>query len=126
MKNTNKILLIVIIVLVVALLAIVLYNKQFSEPDFYAVYLRTGDLYFGQLVRFPSFGLRQVYTIQVDSQNQETPFSIQKFANVFWGPEDYLKINREQVVWIIKLDANGQLAQLIKSNPSLAPSSPEQ
>lgn len=121
MVKSNKILLIIIAVLLVILVSLLLGQKFWGEPKFYAVYLRTGDLYFGKLTKFPSYGLKQVYTIQVNPENQETPFTIQKFRNIFWGPEDFLKINRDQVVWVTKLNPQGQLAQLIKTNPDLLP-----
>lgn len=120
MKNINKVLLIILIVLVILLVGVLSYLLVFKkEANFYAVYLRTGDLYFGKLVRFPSFGLKQVYLFQVNPQNQQTPLSVQKFDNIFWGPEDFIKINKENVVWIAKLNKNGQLYQLIKNNPQL-------
>ena len=121
MTKTNKILLVLVIVLVLALIAVVLWQTLWRSQSYYAVFLRTGDLYFGKLKRFPSFGLKQVYTIQVNTQNQQNPISIQRFKNVFWGPQDWLKINRDEVVWMTKLDSAGQLAQLIKNNPDLVP-----
>ena len=94
--------------------------QSFQGQSFYAVYLRTGDIYFGKLSHLP-FGLRQVYTLQVNAQNPQTPINIQRFINVFWGPEDFLRLNREEVVWITKLNPEGQLAQLIRANPNLVP-----
>ncbi|KKU91712.1 MAG: hypothetical protein UY23_C0001G0318 [Candidatus Jorgensenbacteria bacterium GW2011_GWA1_48_11] len=120
MSKINKILLIVVIVLILALAGVFAW-KWWGASSYYAVYLRTGDLYFGQLVRFPSFGLKNIYTIQVNSQNQQNPLSIQKFTNIFWSPTDFMKINREQVVWTTRLNDTGQLVQLIKTNPDLVP-----
>lgn len=122
MRNVNKLLLTVVIVLVVALIAVLAWQVFFRGPSYYAVYLRTGDLYFGELTTFPHFGLNHVYMIQVNSQDQKNPVSIQKFTNVFWGPEDSIRINRDQVVWYTPLNPDGQLAQLIRNNPNLTPS----
>jgi len=121
MSKINKILVAAVVVLLLILAGFVIWGQFMANPNYYAVYLRTGDLYFGRLVRFPYFGLRQVYMLQVNTQNQQTPVSIQRFANIFWGPEDFLKINRDQVVWVTKLNPDGQLAQLIKTNPTLMP-----
>ncbi len=122
MRNVNKILLTVVIVLLVALAAILAWQFYFKTPTYYAVYLRTGDLYFGELTTFPYFGLNHVYMIQVNSQNAQNPVSIQKFTNIFWGPQDTLRLNKDDVVWYTPLDPKGQLAQLIASNPDLTPS----
>jgi len=121
MSKTNKILLVVVIVLLLALIGVVLWQTVWKSPSYYAVFLRTGDLYFGRLTWFPYFGLKQVYTLQVNTQNPQNPVSIQRFKNVFWGPEDWLKINRNEVVWMTKLNSAGQLAQIIKNNPELLP-----
>jgi len=122
MTTLNKVLLSIIIVLVVALIGIVVYRGWFSESSYYAVYLKTGDLYFGKLQRFPSFGLRNVYLLRVNESDSQNPFQVQRLKDVFWGPEDYLKINDDEVVWITRLDSQGQLAQLLRENPDLIPS----
>lgn len=119
--STNKILLALVIILAAILISLFIWQGWGRQPSYYAVYLQSGDLYFGRLVRFPYFGLKQVYVLQLNPQNQESPFSIQRFPNTIWGPKDYLKINRDQVVWLTELDPNGQFAQLIRSNPNLAP-----
>jgi hypothetical protein len=121
-KNTNKILLIIVIVL--ALILVGLIAKQVfwgSTPSYYAVYLRTGELYFGKLSLFPSFKLTNVYLLQVNAQNSENPVSIQKFSNVFWGPENYIKINKDEVVWYTKISPQSQLINFFegKMNQSL-------
>lgn len=121
MKNVNKILVIIIVVLVLILGGIVAWQTWFAGPSYYAVYLRTGDLYFGELTRFPSFGLKHVYMLQVNAQNGQNPVSIQKFTNVFWGPEDSVKLNRDEVVWYTKLKPESQLVKLITANPDLLP-----
>lgn len=125
MNKINRMLLWVVAVLVVILLVLVVWQIFFGKSSYYAVYMRTGDLYFGKLVRFPSFGLKNVYTLQV-TQDQQNPVRVQKFADVFWGPEDYLKINKEEVVWYTKLKSEGQLSQLIATNPNLVPQQTQQ
>jgi hypothetical protein len=125
MRNVNKILIIVVVVLLLILVGILVWQNWLSTPAYYAVYLRTGDLYFGQLSRFPSFSLSNVYMLQVNAQNQQNPVNIQKFSNVFWGPEDFMKINRDDVVWYTKLTSDSQLMRVIESNPDLLPSASE-
>ncbi len=121
MSKINKILLAVVItILVLIVAALVVWKVAFKSATYSAVFMRTGDLYFGELMQFPSFGLKSVYTLSV-TQDAQNPISIQRFKNVFWGPQDWLKINRDEVVWITDLDPQGQLAQLIKANPDLLP-----
>ena len=120
MNRINKWLLWVIIVLVVLLLILVVWQVFFAKSQYSAVYLRTGEVYFGKLVRFPYFGLKNVYSLQATG-DQQNPIRIQKFADSFWGPEDYIKINRDEVVWYTKLKSESQLNQLFATNPNLVP-----
>lgn len=120
MKN-NKVLVGVVAVLAVALAGVIVWQAIGRDSPMYAVYLRSGDLYFGKLVRAPYFGLKSVYLLQVNAGNQENPVSIQKFTNVFWGPEDFMKINRDEVMWMTRLSEGSQLAQVVKTNPDLVP-----
>ena len=120
MSKTNKTLIAAVVLLAVIIVGVVAWNV-FSGKSYYGVYLRTGDLYFGELVRFPSFGLKQVYLLQVNQQNAENPISIQRFNRVFWGPEDFLKINKDEVVWTAKLSEESELAKVFTDNPDLQP-----
>lgn len=119
-NKNNKILSIAVCVLLLTLIGVVVWQIFFGRT-YSAVFLRTGDLYFGKLVNFPNFGLKNVYMIQANPQNPQSPLSIQKFTNVFWGPQDYLKINRSEVVWTAKLSPKSQLLEVLKSNPDLLP-----
>lgn len=115
--KTNKMLLGAIVVLLVAVVGLVAWNQFGAKQRYTAVFLKTGDLYFGKLVRFPYFGLEQPYLIQITKDGQP---NIQRFKNVFWGPEDVMKINREEVVWYTDLSDDSQLAKVFTENPNLA------
>jgi len=122
MNKTNKILIVVVVVLVLALGGVLAWREWGGGSSYYAVSLRSGALYFGSLTRFPSFGLKQVYVLQVNQSDPKNPLSVQRFKNAFWGPEDFLRINRDDVSWMARLDPQGQLARLIATNPDLTPS----
>ena len=112
----------------IALLAVLVIGGFFvwgafmEKPEYTAVYLRTGDLYFGELVRFPHYGLKQPYLLQFNKDNQQNPFSLQSFKDAIWGPEDFISLNRDEVVWTASLRSDSNLAKLFASNPNLAPS----
>lgn len=119
--NINKVLLVIIVILLVVLIALAVLRFVGNEGNFYAVYLATGDLYFGKLVKFPSLGLKQVYLFQVNPEDEIQPISVQRFSQTFWGPEDFVRLNRDMIVWKAKLDSRSQLMQLIRENPDLVP-----
>lgn len=118
--NAKKIIIWVVAILIVLVLAgWFAWSTFIAAPSFHAVSMTTGEVYFGELQRFPTFGLNQVYTLQVNQQNQEQPLSIQKFENIFWGPQDFLEINRDNVAWMVELSDDSQLAEIIRNNPNL-------
>lgn len=119
-KKTTRILIGIVILLLAILVGLVSVQLIFGKDDYYAVYLRTGDLYFGKLVRFPYFGMKNVYTLQA-TQDPQNPLRIQKFSEIFWGPSDYLKLNRDEIVWYTKLNSQGQLYKVLTTNPNLIP-----
>ena len=122
MSKINKILLAVAIVLSVILLALLAFKwTGSSNKDITAVYLKTGDLYFGELTTFPTFGLKHPYLFTVNKSNKKNPVNVQKFDKGFWGQEDYIKNNRDEVVWTAKLKPDSQLVKLIETNPDLIP-----
>ncbi len=118
MSKINKILLALVIVLAVAF-GIVLYwqNGGFEQP-YYAVYLSTGDLYFGKLSHFPKLALTDVWLLQ-KSNDAQNPYGITRFDKAFWGPEDQLNLDSKNVVWTTELKADSQLVQFFK-NPQSA------
>lgn len=117
-SNLQKVLIGVVIILGAILIALVGWQTLYAESGYSAVYLRTGDLYFGKLTKFPYFGLKNVYLLQATA-DPANPLRIQKFSQVFWGPQDFLKLNRDEVVWYTKLDPKSQLSELLKTNPEL-------
>ncbi len=112
----------VIIVLAAALVAIIYWQKVGFNKNYWAVYLDTGDLYFGKLNYFPKLSLSDAYLLQRNEQNQQNPFSVSKFSNAFWGPEDKIYINEDNIVWKTKLKDDSQIVNFIK-NPQQAVSS---
>lgn len=115
MSKLNKILLVIVIVLLVALSAVVYWQRGGFEKPYWAVYLNTGDLYFGKLSRFPGLSLSGVLLLQRNPQDTQNPLSLAKFKEVFWGPEDKIYLNDENIVWKTKLRTDSQIIEFIKN-----------
>jgi len=116
MNKTNKILLSVVVVLTVVVLAFVaiyLWQRGDFKKSYYAVYLDTGDLYFGELSSFPYLSLSNVWYLQRDSQGTT---SLAEFVKAPWGPEDKIKINKDKVVWIAKVSDASELIPYINKS----------
>lgn len=126
MNIPNKILLGLVIILVIVVGAIIYWQKFGFEEPYYAVYLDTGDMYFGKLSHFPRLSLSDVWYIQRNPQDSQEPLSISKFERVFWGPEDKLYLNEKNIVWKTKLKSDSPVLNFIKNPQTLTQPQPQQ
>lgn len=115
MSKLNKILLVSVIVLLIVLGVVIYWQRGGFEEPYWAVYLNTGDLYFGKLNRFPKLSLSDAWLLQRNPQDTQNPLSLAKFKEVFWGPEDKIYLNGENIVWKTKLRKDSQVVQFIKN-----------
>lgn len=124
MRILHKYFIVGLVVLIAAILVGVFFwwNGASGKSAYTAVFLKTGDLYFGKLQRFPSYGLKQPYLLQINKDNPQNPVSLQSFKNVIWGPEDFININREEVVWTANIRSDSNLAKILDTNPDLSAS----
>lgn len=115
-----KIALIAVIVLLGVLVYISFINKVGSiKNPYYAVYLQTGDLYFGHLCKFFSkYTLTNIYLLQ---REQSGNFSLQKFEQSAYQPEDKMVLNKDNVVWISKLKSNSPLISIFEGKQAPTP-----
>ncbi|MDP3015022.1 MAG: hypothetical protein Q8N28_01245 [bacterium] len=124
--NINKILLAIVIILLIALGAVVYWQRSGFEKSYWAVYLDTGDLYFGKLSSFPKLSLSDVWFLQRNPQDTQNPLSLTKFGNAFWGPEDKIYLNEKSVAWKTKLREDSQVVQFIKNPQTVQPQTQSQ
>ena len=120
MSKLNKIFLVLIIVLLTILGAVVYWQKFGCEQPYYAGYLDTGDIYFGKSLSpiglISPIVLTDVWFLQQNPQNTENPFSLSKFNDAFWGPENRMELNYKKIIWLVKLRQDSQALEYIKNN----------
>ena len=90
-----------------------------------AVYLTTGDIYFGKLSWLPKPRLTNVWFIQrnVDSSNQPQ-LGLVPFTSAFWGPVDEIYLSPKQIVFWARLSKASAVAKAF-DNPSLLQGLPQ-
>lgn len=120
MKKTYKYILIIAGVLVLVCLGLWAWPMT-SWASYYAVAVETGDIYFGKLSYFPCLHMRDVWYLQ-QTGDQDNPYSLVKFTDLRWSPEDKVNLNYEHVVWMVKLDKTGKVATFLKDPAALQPS----
>ncbi len=125
----SKKLLVVLIVVIIVLVALGVWVGSWvsglakpnpSGPSEYsAVYLSTGDIYYGKLDWFPWPRIKNVWFLQrgVNAQNQPQ-LGIVPFNTAFWGPVDEVYLNPKQIIFWARLRNDSQVAKAF-TNPAL-------
>ncbi len=121
MSKINKFLLSLVIILILVLVGIIISKIPSS---YYAVYLESGELYFGKLSYFPHLTLKSAYLLQINRNNKSYPYSLSKLENLFWGPQGSLRLNSSKIIWMAKLKNNSQIVKFIEGKAKPAPKAP--
>ncbi|MFH1188789.1 MAG: hypothetical protein V1652_03025 [bacterium] len=103
--------------IILALLIIVgffIWREVNSQERYYAVYLTSGDVYFGKLHFFPSLIMNDAYFLQADSTYEEGGYVLSRFSNALWQPEGTIKFNRDHVLWIAELKQDSKAVAFIR------------
>lgn len=76
-----------------------------------AVYLTTGDVYYGRLSTFPSLKLYDPWFIQ---RAQDGNFSLLKFSDAFWKPIGAMNISSDKVVFTSRLQESSPIVEAME------------
>ncbi len=90
-----------------------------SASEYSAVYLASGDLYFGKLSLFPTPRLKNVWVFQrgVDEKNN-VQVGVVPFNSTIWGPMDELNLNPKEVIFWTRLRKDSQIVSYIENPQS--------
>jgi len=85
-----------------------------------AVYLSTGDIYFGVLSWSPSPHMEDAWFLQRGTDAKGNPtVGVYPFSNVAWGPSGTVYFNDKQIIFWTRLSSTSSVAQLM-ANPAAA------
>ncbi len=85
-----------------------------------AVYLSTGEVYFGILSWFPQPHLSNVWFLQRSAdQNNQPQVGIAPFKGTFWGPVDEIYLSSKQIIFWTRLRNDSQLIKAFDNPDSL-------
>jgi hypothetical protein len=91
-----------------------------SLSPYSAVYLSTGDVYFGTLEWSPSPHMEDAWFLQRGTNAEgNATVGVYPFSQVTWGPSDVVYFNSSQIIFWTRLSSTSSVAQLI-ANPSAA------
>lgn len=97
-------------------------GKQFSS--YQAVFLTNGQVYFGKVAneRGAVVEMTDVYYLQVQQaiqpaadENAKPEVKLVKLGTEIHGPEDEMRINRDQVIFIEDLKEDGKVMQAVRA-----------
>jgi len=113
-----------VVIILVALTAWITISLGKENPNalspYSAVYLSTGDIYFGKLSSFPKSKLENAWLVQRSVNAESEPeLSVVPFSGAFWGPSDTIYLNAAEIVFSTRLRKDSPVA-LYLSNPSAA------
>ncbi len=96
------------------------FREDPADPSAYsAVYLTSGDIYFGKLDLFPWPRLENVWVLQRSLTAQNQPqLTVVPFKSAFWGPVDKVYLSPLEILLWTHLRNDSQMARAL-SDPSL-------
>ena len=102
-------------------------SKQAGASGYTAVFLASGDVYFGKLSWFPWPKLTKAWFLQrsVDQQNQPQ-IGLAPFSSVFWGPAGDIFLNPKQILFWAPIKSDSQVARAIENPDSVRQQAPPQ
>lgn len=138
MKQTTRLILSLVLLVVIAgggfyllrgrggLPGSIVKDSGSNISDYSAVFLTNGQVYFGKIDRMDAqeVAIRDIYYLQVSPQQgsgtggaQPTPspdISLVKLGNELHGPNDRMRINRQQVLFTESLKADSKVVKAIE------------
>lgn len=100
-----------ILIAVLVSFGILWFGGKIQKPKYAAVYLSTGEIYFGKLSWFPSPRLSDVWLFQ---RTQEQGLSLDRFTNVVWQPLEPMRLSRDKIVFWTYLQPTSPVVQAIE------------
>jgi len=109
--NKNNIIILFLCFIILLTSAYFFYLSRVID-SYYAVYLNTGDLYFGHLTTFPTVIMTDVYYMQRNETDKSV--GLQRFTDSVFNPENKITLNRDNIVWTTKLKDDSEVIKAIK------------
>jgi hypothetical protein len=95
-------------------------SSQPALSPYSAVYLSTGDIYFGKLSWSPTPHMEDAWFLQRGTDAKGNPtVGVYPFNQVAWGPSSEVYFNGQQIIFWARLNGTSSIAQLI-ANPTAA------
>lgn len=90
-------------------------RMQSGISPYSAVYLTTGEVYFGKLSWFPAPHLDNVWFVNriVDEQNRSQS-TIVSLETLFWKPSNRIYLNPQQIVLVARIQSGSEMVKIFE------------
>ena len=95
----------------------------FVHRPYMAVYLATGDVYFGRTSLFPRVVIHNPWFLQ---RAEDGSLSLENFSDAIWMPQGGMKINRDQIVFMSRLSSASSVIAVIEGRATSQQQIPQQ
>lgn len=125
MRISKNILIIILIAVLLALGVWLGMSLSDSENSKYsAVYLSTGDIYFGEFSRWPKPHITNAWYLERGANAENQPqIGVVPMKAVFWAPAEHLYLNPKQIIFRTRLRSDSPIVQAME-NPTGQPPGP--
>lgn len=97
-------------------------TDEAQKSDWQAIFLSNGQVYFGHLTGLNSqfVTLKDIYYLQVQkpiqpkSEDEQGKLTLVKLGNEIHGPIDAMEINRDHILFVEDMKADGKVVQAIQ------------
>lgn len=102
-------------------------KNPLDSEEYYAVYLISGDVYFGKMNKFPNLSLSDVYfLVRGKDVSGADAFALQRLQDAVWGPENMLYLNPKNILWKAKLRKDGAAMKVIAGEDGVSNALPNE
>jgi len=86
----------------------------FEQEKWQAVQLQNGDVYYGHLKTSPCCELKDAYFLKTIQNESDVASHLQPLNSLFFGPENIMHLQRNQILWWADLSSNSVLLDVLQ------------
>ncbi|NMC51241.1 hypothetical protein GYA54_00735 [Candidatus Kuenenbacteria bacterium] len=101
-------------------------SMVYSKDSYYAVFLSNGQVYFGRVSKTDAkyTTIEDIYYLQVSNPLQQVPptgeqqqaqLSLVKLGQELHGPQDFMQVNNDHIIFVEELKNDGKVVEAITS-----------
>jgi hypothetical protein len=112
-----------ICIILLIVIGYLVYSQSNVKNKNIAVYLSTGELYFGQKSGLFGFNLKNAYLL---NKGEDGKYSLQEFSKAAWKPTGTVHLSSDKVVFWSTIDDSSDVSKLVSGETKSTDVAPAQ